>query len=277
MADWMLQAGGGVEACIRGTATTVGVQPSPSASANVKGGWSDLIAATTADWVGFYFSCRASAQRVRCLIDIAVGAGGSEQVLVSNLAIGSWNIAAHGDTPLLIPVAVAAGSRLSCRVQTDPGGVTAGPILYTLGLRRSERNVLGFGRGTTYGADTSTSGGTVLDAGGSVNTKGAWTQLTASTANPMRAFLVLCENPAIADLTHTQFFLDLAIGAGGSEQIVVADMPLNYNQAYTGTAPSALGPYYADIPAGTRLAARLECNDATATRRIMGVSLLGLD
>ncbi len=94
-----------------------------------------------------------------------------------------------------------------------------------------------------------------------MNTKNAtWTQLTASTTRDAAGLLVSVQKPNTA---ATDFCIDVAIGAGGSEIIILADIIIS---AGTGT-PGRCGQFYAPIPipAGTRISARQATNTASAT------------
>jgi hypothetical protein len=75
----------------------------------------------------------------------------------------------------------------------------------------------------------------------------------------------------------TRWYIDLAIGAGGSEQIIMSNF-----LATCGTGvdmPFITGgfllPFF--IPAGTRIAARAQCNVNTAGDRTFDMNLWGFE
>jgi len=109
---------------------------------------------------------------------------------------------------------------------------------------------------------TATSTGTTLPNGGVANAKnGTWTQLVASTPQHANGFIV-CLGSAT---TALDYVVDIAIGAGGSETIICADLI-----ACTGTGTGARIPQYVcpiPIPAGTRISARMAGSASSGTIR----------
>jgi hypothetical protein len=101
--------------------------------------------------------------------------------------------------------------------------------------------------------------GTTVTAASSASSKGSWTQLIASTTNPVVGILVLLEVSSTAT-----FLIDIGTGASGSEVVLIPDI-----YAYFG---SSAGPMSAaiffpvQVPAGTRIAAR--CQSGTASSAI---------
>jgi hypothetical protein len=112
---------------IHGTNITTG-------SANAKGSYVQFSASTARDYlglmVGFDAAGGASAGGVGpILLDIAVGAAGSEVIIVPNKTSGVLNQAVADQT--FIPVPVPAGTRLAMRQQNSGGTATSlGAVLY---------------------------------------------------------------------------------------------------------------------------------------------------
>ncbi len=131
----------------------------------------------------------------------------------------------------------------------------------------------GYGRATTYGAATASSTGTSLTAPGSTNTKSAWTQITASTTNTIRA-LTACAVQRSGDTTllSRTGLIDIGVGGAGSEQVLIPNMPFIADAAEWMTCPAVTIP--ANLPPGTRLAAR---SQATSTTDLVGVVIIGFD
>lgn len=103
------------------------------------------------------------------------------------------------------------------------------------------------------GANTATSGGTAI-LGGTANTKGNFVQLVASTTYDATGFFISTH------LWHTSYLetaIDIAIGAAGSEQIILPDV-MAANIASGGRTTRAFFPIA--IPAGTRISARSQAN-----------------
>ncbi len=126
-------------------ASTHGTSVDPGATANTKGAWAQIAASTAADLCGLMIavdgagiSSATANATVEMLLDIGVGAAGSEQVIVSNLQLmqqqlsGGANSAWPSFSPL-IPVQVPAGSRLAARCQSTSNTATQrtiGVVLY---------------------------------------------------------------------------------------------------------------------------------------------------
>lgn len=111
------------------TTNSQGTTVDPGGSANTKGSWVQITAATTRshNWLTFaamnydgFFSAS-----LRWLVDIGIGGSGSEQVLIPNLALCGT---ALNDMPERqvqgFPVSVPAGERLAVRAQCS--ATTAG-------------------------------------------------------------------------------------------------------------------------------------------------------
>lgn len=117
-----------------------------------------------------------------------------------------------------------------------------------------------FGGLSGYGR-TSSLIGTSLTAPGSVNTKGAWTQVTSSAPFDV-AWMSLGIRAAQSDFA----LLDIGVGGSGSEQVVIPNVPFtgNVNDIYGGPYD-----YPISIPAGTRIAARYQNKSAMSTTLMM--------
>jgi hypothetical protein len=106
------------------TASSQGTTLTTPAGANTKSAWTQITTATVNKWsaviVGFGFGV-ISLPSANFLVDVGIGAAGSETVLVSN--IHALPVALTDDvpfsTPLTYQVNVPAGSRLSMRFQAD--------------------------------------------------------------------------------------------------------------------------------------------------------------
>ena len=204
---------GAVTGTSRGTTLTGG-------SANTKGAWVELSAATPIAASGFTLNLNRPAVVEGCyMVDVGIGAGGAEQVILSNIAIdlGSPN---PGDA-VFVPLAIAAGTRVAARMQADGGSATLQAQIFL--HAGSFVSYIGLTRATTYGADTATSSGTQLPFG-TANTKGAYAQLTAATTNPIRQLLLLMGLRSAAITTSASALIDVAVGAAASEVVIVENV-----------------------------------------------------
>lgn len=258
-----------------------------SATANAKGPWTQLSAATGFEATAMLLHINTSFNDTRYLIDIGIGAAGSEQVIVPNLQVG---IPTGIAVSVLLPLNIPAGVRLAARSQDNFGssGSSISGTLYAGGWATGPS----FSSMTDYGANTATSGGTTVDAGAAANTKGAYSQLVAATTYAHKAIMIAAMRPTPATAMASDYaqLADLAVGASGSEQILLPNLrfiaaiasggatgsPL----AYTGRGalnPEIVPPLLCDIPAGSRLAMRQQSSSTNATDRTCSYVVYGLN
>ncbi len=224
------------------------------AVAHVKTPWAEIDASTakTVDFIDVYLLNSAlSATNSSALLDIAVGAVGSEVVIVSNLPVGYGN---QWSNRIRVPVRVAAGVRLSVRVQ----GVRVSALhAQAFDLRRLPD---GAGRGpdhlVTMGTNLATSQGVVVPAATVANVRTPWVEVVASSIERFSA-VILGVQFAGDTITSGNLVVDVGIGPAGAEVVVVPDVPYSANTAefIQGWTDSL---FAADIPAGSRIAVRMQ-------------------
>jgi hypothetical protein len=174
MGDWALSA------CERQEFSTINAS---RGAANTKGAYAQLIAATGFQYQSISLNLVSEGGGGQCyLVDIAIGAGGSEQVIVPNVLYDSARGVYQNAVNITLPISVPAGVRVSARVQ-EPGGSGTRDVQIGLTGRAggSNANNAEVGAVINYGANTSTSNGVLVDSGAVANTYGAWTQITASS------------------------------------------------------------------------------------------------
>lgn len=240
-----LETAGAVTASSRGTQMTCG-------AANTKGSYAELIASTSFAATGFTLILSRPSTAGLYMMDVAIGGAGSESVILANFAI---DIGATNPTvSCLIPLAIASGSRVAVRAQSSAAAPTldAEIILHRGGLIGG----VSYSTATTYGADTATSSGTAL-ANGGANTKGAYSQLSASVTGPIGALILLCglRNTPIANATSA--LIDVATGGAGAETVRISNVATHGDTLIDRYFPEAY-IFPIDIAAGTRLAARAQ-------------------
>lgn len=224
-----------------------------SGTPHAKGAWQEVVAATTEDanWVAMWNATTTGANLAdtSMLLDIGVGAAGSEVVIVPNLPVGYGLL---GRRPLGFPVRIPKGSRVAIRAQSVVASATAG-FVFTFGeLPHGKRAPAAL---VAMGANTATSRGVSI-AGAAVNTKSSWVEITAATSQPFGALLLGLQGDADTALAAGTGLVDVGVGAAGSEVVVLADFYVSFAVAeqvnYDGGRP--IVP--ASIPAGSRLAVR---------------------
>jgi hypothetical protein len=116
------------QSAAKGTIMTAG-------AINTKGAYAQLSASTSRDYMGFSLGFSASVGSVpnaSSLIDIAIGAAGSEQVIVPNYQFwcGSGTLPSPTITSPVYPVLIPSGSRVAARFQNTSGSGSIEVTLY---------------------------------------------------------------------------------------------------------------------------------------------------
>ena len=258
-----------------GISSTAGTLLTAHASADTKGAYAQLIAATSFDAVmAIVTLSNGSVASNVFLVDLAVGAAASEQILIADLHSAVASSANTTPATVRFPVAIPAGSRLAARCQASTGGLTIRAHVLLLGG--------GFGQGVpgqivdTYGASAADSGGTSVDPGGVANTKGAYSEITAATTRPLRALVLGLGNQENAAMSGGRWLFDIAIGAAGSEQVVIPNIMAAADGGLDTIYEGMLGPYPINLPAGVRLAVRSQSGITDATDRLLDAILYGV-
>lgn len=244
--------------------------------ANTKGSYTQIVASCPFDAAGFFLSFGGSNNTnvFDSLVDVAVGGAGSEQVILSNYLVSVSGFVA-AKMSVFVPLKIAAGQRIAVRHQATTAGATLG-----IGIQIAAGDFfsdLTLGRATTYGADTSDSGGTQVDPGGIANTKGAWAQIVASTTNPSR-YIIICVGSranGVYDASSTSL-MDIGVGAAASEQVLVDDL-FAFVTGATDVYDTGAHARSVSVAAGQRLAARAQGSVTDATDRLRDIVVIGFD
>lgn len=231
--------------------------------------------------VSVYARHTSASQKGIAAFDIGIGGSGSEVVLLPNLAVGLAGYATFvstGCATFVFPVSIPAGSRISARYQAKSSATLGYVTCALLGVMSGE---LGHGTVEAWGVDTSLSMPTILDGGAVANTKTSWVQLIASTARAVREVQVLLTNPDTdsvgGDQNEKAFNVDVAVGAAGSEQIIIPNLQASRGWSLSFSPDGPLRLPLA-IPAGTRISARTSCSSTStspAEARQIGIAMWG--
>jgi hypothetical protein len=247
----------------------VGATATASATPHTKGAWAQLVASTSEEValvVVRAVSVGTAATETSMLIDIGVGASGSEAAIMENLAIGGASAGnANEFLMFMLPVRIAAGIRISCRVQaliaSDTCSVTMG--LSSVRARQTLPTSV-----DVIGTSTADSRGTAF-----AGSLGDWTQITASTAQRYRAIWLV---PSVigTDIISTNTNMEIAVGAAGSEVEIGRVFCTYANSEIVGHSTRMLNvPIACDIPAGSRLSVK---TPVSANPERYGVCLIGI-
>jgi len=240
-------------------------------SNNSKGNYAQLTASLSENTSFFFIRHDYVNYNQRYLIDMAIGAAGSEKIIIADIPILGIALDAAGVYTIPFPMRLKKGVRVAFRCQSD----------YKLskkyiGITTFKYDTLfeSYRVCDTIGTVSGSSRGTSVDPGGVANTWGAYTELVASSANNYKA-LMLMALPTFTFGRVATRRVKIAIGAAGSEVdiglkgVIGADGQNDYGaQAYPWMLPIS-------IKAGTRISAAAICSSASAGREAY-VTLFGL-
>lgn len=259
MADWNIP-NGTAQGVTYGATSTLNL--TSHANANTKGNYTQIVSSTPFDCGLMCIKHMYCDAAYEYLIDIAIGAEGSETVIISNLHRGMTGTTFFYSYGIFYaPIFIPAGTRLAARSQSTTGNKLCRICVQIFQFNQFFPTMAYC---DTYGAATADSGGTSVDPGGTAETKGSYTELISSTLRPHRGIIVGIGNQLNTARVQSDFSCDISIGAEGSEVVLIPDIafssysghPLYFNW-------SAFYPVY--IPQATRLSARgwSTNNDAT--------------
>ena len=240
------------------------------AGEDTKGSWVELVASTAYAVGMMELNVNNTYFYGEHLIDLAIGAAGSEVILVADLlycqAFSQW-WSASGQFP--IPISIPAGTRISARIQAarEYSGISRLGMSINL-YPMNSLSVTSLQLCKTYGAVPATTRGTLIDPGATVNTKGAWVELSSAVTHTIRRLLFSLGTNSDSTKASATWAVDIGIGAAGFEVAVVQDFNIALNSTTDQYQPTVSPLFKVAIPAGARLAARCKCtiNSTTADR-----------
>lgn len=249
---------------------TAGGVATVSSSTNAKGSYS-TVRVTSFDCDGFLFSWCCTGSNNRQLLDVAVGAAGSEQIIVADLHYGAT---ANVTQWMYIPYSLPAGSTIRVRHATSAAASAAYAVTEIKGGWAQSLKGCSI---ATYGATAADSGGISMDAGATNSTYGAIVQVVASTTYPIKAIAITLGANANTATTIGRAIIRVMVGASGSE-VPILDLPVIQG----GTAIDNYGPapdfwFPVNIPQGSRISARMMSTVTDATDRICDIVVHGLE
>jgi hypothetical protein len=233
--------------------TMTAVTLSPGATAHTKTAWVQAVASTSAA-VGIlrlrvYGNYTTSSAINGTLIDIGVGAAGSEVAVASNIAVGGAAIGStFGGVIVEIPLAIPAGSRVSLRAQSQRTNYSFS-VNVALVSATDQHTTPAFV--DVLGTNTANSGGTAMSGG-----SGSYVQIAAETIRDYQSLIVVpsvTPSVAVSGVTAT---LTVATGPAGAEVdrtqcMAVGDFGLGmHNAALPGRCGGGL------VPAGARISVK---------------------
>lgn len=252
-----------------------------SATANTPGAWVQYLAnnavASTDTIHCVHLQAIGNNQAVGAdnsmLLDIGIGAAGSETVIASNIAIGGA-ANSNGIGPFFyLPIRIPGATRVALRVRAATGSrvLTVQVIAFTGAPALSSFSYRLPTTVDTLGTNTATSTGTAMSGA-----SGTWTQITEATTVDYQALIVLASGPAsITGASQTEFRLDLGLGSAGNEQDVAFTYAFYTSNGFIAyRTPLVLSSIYGGfVPAGTRISVRhnLAANPERVCACVIGV------
>lgn len=191
------------------------------------------------------------------LIDIAFGAAGSEQVVVSSL-YSTGPGSSSRSKQIFFPLYVPANTRVSARCQNLTISTTiAMAVAWFEQSFAGTPTVQGI---ETYGDVRSTSSGTA-QAAPAANAWGAYTTITAATRYDHNWICPVFGDQDLATRTAQSHCFQIAAGVAGSERNITP--PYMFHASSTALHTQFWPGYWMQIPVGTRLSARYSAVAAT--------------
>lgn len=227
-----------------------------------KGSWAQAIASLTNDTYGLLICINGnnvSAGSRNSVVDIGIGASGSEVVLIPDLIAGNavnYNVGGGG-LWYFFPVALPAGTRIAVRGQ---GSVTTAFSVFVQALQNPASPALVKQAGVVEVIGMSLPQGTAVTAG--TGSEGAWTLLGA-TVNECWHWQLGVQVTS-GDTTHgaNVYHIDLAEGDGTNFSLLMESVPFVTNTTEGGAMPVYPLACERRVPSGRNIYARAQASGA---------------
>lgn len=244
-------------------------------SANTPGAWTALFT-TGEDVSALDVVLHPPSQKTRSYsVDLQISGAAGTFTLVSGLMVEmSVGTAAALPVTYRLPLAIPSGYTVSGRFSAS---ILTGATM-SVDIVAWETNLLGTPAAAidTIGFNSTTTLGTPVLSGVS-GAFGAYSQLIGATSYDYLGLLIAfdAQNASTGFTAGTQYQINLAIGASGSEVVIVPGIPLQtVSGATVGLVPRSWPLIPVRIPAGSRIAAAVSSSAASAD--ILGLTLYGV-
>ncbi len=256
------------EGAVYGTVVTA------NASANGKGAVTQLVASTPFDASGIWvWIATPNTAGASYLVDFTVTPISSPQAIIPNLLFSLGTFSRQG-LVVSFPIWIPSGTNLGAQCQCTTGSATI-EVATTLVATTFNPAWPVYSRVIDYGTATGDSGGTQVDPGEDADTKGSYAQLVASTTADIKKLVVIVSNQGNQVPASATFEMDIAIGSGGSEQVIIDNIFFE-TTALTDTIFPKAFEFPISIPSGSRLAARARSSTTDAEDRVFDVAVYGV-
>ena len=230
-----------------------------SGASGVAGSWVQLSASLPQDAMGFYVST-TNVNAGAFKVEIGIGA------LTFEVSLGEVTVSLNSAyVNNFVPIPLPAGARISARSSggnLDNCAVHIIPVRgYSIDRLCANGVLLNWSNANGLGA---------IDPGPTANTKGAWTQLTTSTARDVMGYTLMFD---IKGNAGGIWGVDVGIGATGFEIEILQSLSVASEGFRNAARPSIVGPIWTPIPAGSVISVRCQCSINTVTDRNLGVAM----
>lgn len=262
----MIKSSGEVLSTSRPTSVTA------AATANTKGTWTAIGAV---DWerphVGFYMTWRVETS-ADYLVDIgySLDSGTTWHIVLNNLLMsGQINAMRTAYFPLYLPRGARIGARAQCSTLSSIVRIVMDPVPMNSALPNGAVVC------DTNGANTADSGGTSVDPGATINTKGAWVQFAAFSVIRRVKWLALgLGNQANAAPSAAEWLFDVAYETGGTNRnLLVTNLYARATTSGNQFSPDFHGWFPVNVPGGSSIYIRSQCSINDATDRLLDAAI----
>ena len=252
------------------TSTTTGgnINISTSGTANVPYNWTEIV--TSADFdanrLEFTISTSAIATGTALCFQVGIGASGSEVAITDYYKVG--RIDTNAPYRVSLQVNIKKGDRVSLRGIGDTWDTITTRCHTLVNVENAhmlQNEIL----------DTNTNYYDVItvDPGATANTKSAWVEAIASCNFNIKQLDFFVWQTVSKDPSVT-YLIDIGIGASGSEVVIIPNYYI-IGPAWSAAKYPTLTKFDVNIPAGTRIAIRLQSDYTAATGRPLDMTMNG--
>jgi len=242
--------------------TPFGATITASGTANTKGAWASVLATITYDlfylWVETHDAFTAAASE-QVMVDLGIGPDASNVTSIfDNLLSGSSPPITLGTRSSFFPLFVPAGTQLWARCQSNIVSNTVAVNVRAWGGPDRPAAFPVIHKWESEGENLATTLGATITPG-ATGAQGAYAEIVASSAFDYSALMMA---RACADTTMGALGYSGGIGIGAATE---QNLGTCYSAYHTATEQILDESFavFCDVPAGTRLAARMSCSAAT--------------
>ena len=239
---------------------------------NALGDWF-CVSSNTMQSNGFMVIGHGDSGSLSSLIDFGIGTSGSVVAIVQDILLNAPGSAVDYVAPYLVPINIPSGAQLFARGRNSSAS-SAGVRFQIQQISHLYRG--GLSQAITYGVVPTSSAGTLVDPGTTVNTWGAWVTVASATINAIRHMLISFSQRGNTTLLSTNMLSQFAVGPVGQEKLLFGTLNLRLRSNDNSFKPNMFN-IPLNVPAGTRVACRAQATTADANDRLFWTSFVGFN